>query len=694
MVRRRIQTYEWLNGFLIRKRGDEECVVERILLLICAMGGVKSFVSNYQVTINSRGERIRECYIVTILEACGLCLNVINQLRKEMLIMLGSILVQGIQEVIRTCVKGKSVYGSRIKRYFTWTPSLNFKEHDYSSEDESVQGVGSKENKYNTYEKEEGEFNNSEDEEVAETDFMEKSSQSGNTVYKEAVEENLEPSPSFVTPRVIRQWDLCEFNGNYKGGSVLEVLDARRFVVGREMEDMDFVQKAKVRWAIEGDENSKYFHGIINKKRSNLAIRGVFVDDQEEQRKALFLKMILLKAYARFRLGLLADVLGLLDSVRCCTWIRGDPLSPFLFILVMEALHLSVCKAVDEDVFKGIQLQGSLALSHLFYADDAFFMGEWLLHSLWKTSSLSWGYGWGMVPKGVLKVMESIRSNFFKGASMLEKKISWIAWDKVLASKKKGGLGVSSYFALNRALLLKWVWRFVSQDDSLWFRVIQAVHGDKIDSHSVRKVSIWSSILKEVQVLKSSGFDFLSYCSKRIGDGQSTSFWKETWIGDIPLCELCPRLFALDSAPNICVAAKMAGPLDTSFRRSVRGGVEQQEFSDLSSFLNSVVLSTYNDRWYFSLSSSGGFASCLPLVGDRFPALRSFLSMGRVVSSISLPGSVKVCWKESSTLLGGLFGDFGIVLLLMLISRLDRSFLRILSSSSSFDVIVGVVEVL
>ncbi|GJW01487.1 RNA-directed DNA polymerase, eukaryota [Tanacetum coccineum] len=212
------------------------------------------------------------------------------------------------------------------------------------------------------------------------------------------------------------------------------------------------------------------------------------------------------------------------------------------------------------------------------------------------------------VPKGVLKVMESIRSNFFKGASMLEKKISWIAWDKVLASKKKGGLGVSSYFALNRALLLKWVWRFVSQDDSLWFRVIQAVHGDKIDSHSVRKVSIWSSILKEVQVLKSSGFDFLSYCSKRIGDGQSTSFWKETWMGDIPLCELCPRLFALDSAPNICVAAKMAGPLDTSFRRSVRGGVEQQEFSDLSSFLNSVVLSTSNDRWYFSLSSSGEFS--------------------------------------------------------------------------------------
>ncbi|GJU94103.1 RNA-directed DNA polymerase, eukaryota [Tanacetum coccineum] len=45
-----------------------------------------------------------------------------------------------------------------------------------------------------------------------------------------------------------------------------------------EMEAKDSIQKAKVKWAIEGDENSKFFHGIINKKRSQLAIRGVFVD--------------------------------------------------------------------------------------------------------------------------------------------------------------------------------------------------------------------------------------------------------------------------------------------------------------------------------------------------------------------------------------------------------------------------------
>ncbi|GJS45682.1 hypothetical protein Tco_0595803 [Tanacetum coccineum] len=38
---------------------------------------------------------------------------------------------------------------------------------------------------------------------------------------------------------------------------------------------MDLAQKAKVKWAIEGDENSRYFHGVLNKKRSQSNIRGL-----------------------------------------------------------------------------------------------------------------------------------------------------------------------------------------------------------------------------------------------------------------------------------------------------------------------------------------------------------------------------------------------------------------------------------
>nr|GEV50528.1 hypothetical protein [Tanacetum cinerariifolium] len=56
---------------------------------------------------------------------------------------------------------------------------------------------------------------------------------------------------------------------------------------------------------------------------------------------------------------------------------QGDPLAPYLFILVMESLHISFSRAVDEGLFKGIFLPNSISTSHLFYTDDAMFLGEW-----------------------------------------------------------------------------------------------------------------------------------------------------------------------------------------------------------------------------------------------------------------------------------------------------------------------------
>ncbi|GKD45211.1 hypothetical protein Tco_1269856 [Tanacetum coccineum] len=43
---------------------------------------------------------------------------------------------------------------------------------------------------------------------------------------------------------------------------------------------MEISQKAKIRWSIEGDENSKYFHGIMNKKISQLTIRGTLANGE------------------------------------------------------------------------------------------------------------------------------------------------------------------------------------------------------------------------------------------------------------------------------------------------------------------------------------------------------------------------------------------------------------------------------
>ncbi|GJU38156.1 RNA-directed DNA polymerase, eukaryota [Tanacetum coccineum] len=56
---------------------------------------------------------------------------------------------------------------------------------------------------------------------------------------------------------------------------------------------------------------------------------------------------------------------------------QGDPLAPYLFIIIMESLHLSFSRVIEAGIFTGIKIDSSMTLSHLFYADDAVFIGEW-----------------------------------------------------------------------------------------------------------------------------------------------------------------------------------------------------------------------------------------------------------------------------------------------------------------------------
>nr|KAJ0195087.1 hypothetical protein LSAT_V11C700361540 [Lactuca sativa] len=57
---------------------------------------------------------------------------------------------------------------------------------------------------------------------------------------------------------------------------------------------------------------------------------------------------------------------------------QGDPLSLFLFIIAMEGLNIAMRAACQKGIFRGIKVPHSeTTISHLFYADDALFVGEW-----------------------------------------------------------------------------------------------------------------------------------------------------------------------------------------------------------------------------------------------------------------------------------------------------------------------------
>ncbi|GJX70072.1 RNA-directed DNA polymerase, eukaryota, reverse transcriptase zinc-binding domain protein [Tanacetum coccineum] len=196
-------------------------------------------------------------------------------------------------------------------------------------------------------------------------------------------------------------------------------------------------------------------------------------------------------------------------------------------------------------------------------------------------------------PIQVINKLESIRNHFINGVDYNVRKMSFVNWKNVLASKEKGGLVVSSFYALNRALIFKWVWRFLTNPNSLWSRAIMAIHGQD---------------------------GKLVFFIKKIGNRVHTYLWEEPWKGDAGFKTLFPRIYALELFKDISVAEKMAHPsISFSFRRDPRLGSDLVQMESLQSHLEGIVLSNMIDRWIWPLSGDGEFSvsSVRNLIDDK-----------------------------------------------------------------------------
>ncbi|PNX75860.1 cysteine-rich receptor-like protein kinase, partial [Trifolium pratense] len=71
---------------------------------------------------------------------------------------------------------------------------------------------------------------------------------------------------------------------------------------------------------------------------------------------------------------------------------QGDPLSPFLFLIVAEGLTGMMRKAVDIGKFKGFKINANLQFSLLQFADDTIIMGEDSWENFWTIKSLLRGF--------------------------------------------------------------------------------------------------------------------------------------------------------------------------------------------------------------------------------------------------------------------------------------------------------------
>nr|GEV30531.1 RNA-directed DNA polymerase, eukaryota [Tanacetum cinerariifolium] len=171
---------------------------------------------------------------------------------------------------------------------------------------------------------------------------------------------------------------------------------------------------------------------------------------------------------------------------------QGDPLSFFLFILVMESLRISFQRVVDVGLFKGIELAPSLNLSYMFYADDAILMGQWSESNI----------------DIIVKVLDCFNRAFGLRINMTKSKLLGISVEDDKVKQAAAKIGCNTL--------------------KTPFSCLGSKVGGKVKSCYP---SLWLDIIHEVEMFKSGGIDLVTLIHSKLGNGANTSFWEVAWRG-------------------------------------------------------------------------------------------------------------------------------------------------------------------
>ncbi|KAL2251939.1 UNVERIFIED_CONTAM: hypothetical protein Sindi_2316200 [Sesamum indicum] len=249
---------------------------------------------------------------------------------------------------------------------------------------------------------------------------------------------------------------------------------------------------------------------------------------------------------------------------------QGDPLSPYLFVLVMEALHLGFLQRIEQDIqftyhwkcesskeghlpmrYLGLPLISSrLTISDcqpLISKIDARING-WegislsyagrvqIIKSVLSALSLYWASAFILPKKVINEIEKRLRTFLWKGTT--SSGYAKVAWKDVCRLMDEGGLGFKDISTLNRALMSKKLCDVIQCDrTSIW---VQWLYQDRLGERSIWTIREhggswgWRKILRLHPFLRA----IVDY---QIGNGDRFFVWQDPWHHLGPLIERFPQ---------------------------------------------------------------------------------------------------------------------------------------------------------
>ncbi|KAK3141905.1 hypothetical protein QOZ80_4BG0339710 [Eleusine coracana subsp. coracana] len=128
------------------------------------------------------------------------------------------------------------------------------------------------------------------------------------------------------------------------------------------------------------------------------------------------------------------------------------------------------------------------------------------------------------LPAALCDEMTQMIRYFWWGEDGGQRKVHWMAWEKLLLPKHRGGIGFRDLRLFNKALLARQAWRLIQFPDSLCAQLLKAKYnprGELIDTVFAADASpTWRGIEHGLELLKQGVI-------WRIGPGTKVRIWQD-----------------------------------------------------------------------------------------------------------------------------------------------------------------------